>query len=104
ELSALSPDAGYEGLFGIDRRIHRFVYRCTRNQFLVETADQYHNLSLRILHVAMKRFPALTPSLDDVVREQRTVLEAILKGDGAPAEQTAIAHIATFETAIRRVI
>jgi DNA-binding GntR family transcriptional regulator len=104
ELEKLTPGEGYEGLFAIDRRIHRFVYACTRNQFLVETADQYHNLSLRILHVAMKRFPSLTPRLDDVVHEQRTVLDAICRGDGATAEQTAIAHIATFERAIREVI
>src|ERR1700740_47502 len=55
ELEALSANEGYEALFAIDRRIHRFVYRCTRNPFLTDTADQYHNLSLRILHVAMKR-------------------------------------------------
>ena len=26
--------------------------------FLAETLDHYHNLSLRILHVAMRRYPA----------------------------------------------
>ncbi len=104
DLEALSPSERYEALFAIDRRIHRFVYRCTRNPFLTNTADQYHNLSLRILHVAMKRYPTLTPRLDDVVHEQRTVLEAICRGDGGTAERVAIAHIATFERAIRDVI
>jgi DNA-binding GntR family transcriptional regulator len=104
ELEALSPSEGYEALFAIDRRIHRFVYQCTRNPFLIDTADQYHNLSLRILHVAMKRYPSLTPRLDDVVHEQRTVLEAIRRRDGDTAERVAIAHIATFERAIRDVI
>jgi DNA-binding GntR family transcriptional regulator len=104
ELEALSANEGYEALFAIDRRIHRFVYRCTRNPFLTDTADQYHNLSLRILHVAMKRYPTLTPRLDDVVHEQRTVLQAICRGDGDTAQRVAIAHIATFERAIRDVI
>jgi DNA-binding GntR family transcriptional regulator len=103
ELEALSP-GGYEALLVIDRRVHRFVYECTRNRFLIETADQYHNLSLRILHVAMKRYPSLTPRLDDVVHEQRTVLDAICRGDGDTAERVAIAHISTFERAIRDVI
>jgi DNA-binding GntR family transcriptional regulator len=42
--------------------------------------------------------------LDDVVHEQRTVLEAICHGDGDTAERVAIAHTATFEPAIRDVI
>lgn len=103
ELNALKAD-DYETLLSVDRRIHRFVYRATRNPFLAETLDQYHNLSLRILHVAMKRYPPLTPRLDDVVHEQQTVLDAILRGDGATAERVAIEHITTFERAIREVI
>jgi DNA-binding GntR family transcriptional regulator len=103
ELGSLHAD-DYETLLAVDRRVHRFVYRVTRNAFLADTLDQYHNLSLRILHVAMKRYPPLTPRLDDVVHEQRTVLEAIIGGDGETAERVAIEHIATFERAIREVI
>jgi DNA-binding GntR family transcriptional regulator len=103
ELAAVAGD-DYEALLTLDRRVHRFVYRCAKNPFLAETLDQYHNLSLRILHVAMKRYPALTPRLEDVVHEQRTVLDAIVRGDGDTAERVAIAHISTFERAIREVI
>jgi DNA-binding GntR family transcriptional regulator len=103
ELAAVAGD-DYEALLTLDRRVHRFVYRCAKNDFLAETLDQYHNLSLRILHVAMKRYPALTPRLEDVVHEQRTVLDAILRGDGDTAERVAVAHISTFERAIREVI
>ena len=74
ELKALSESGGYEALLALDRRIHRFAYRCAKNAFLAETLDQYHNLSLRILNVAMKRFPRLTPRLDEVVRDQRRLL------------------------------
>jgi DNA-binding GntR family transcriptional regulator len=104
ELDALSPHEGYEGLLALDRRIHRFVYRCTQNPFLADTLDQYHNLSLRILHVAMKRYPALTPRLDDVVHEQRMVLDAVRRGDGDTAERVAVEHTLKFERAIREVI
>jgi DNA-binding GntR family transcriptional regulator len=94
----------YEELLRTDRRIHRFAYRCAKNPFLAETLDHYHNLSLRILHVAMRRYPALTPQLDDVVHDQRALLEAIGRGDGDTAERVAASHISTFERAIRGVI
>jgi DNA-binding GntR family transcriptional regulator len=103
ELDALPAD-DYEALLRTDRRIHRFAYRCAKNPFLAETLDHYHNLSLRILHVAMRRYPALTPRLDDVVHDQRALLEAIKRGDGDAAERVATAHISTFERAIRGVI
>jgi DNA-binding GntR family transcriptional regulator len=103
ELEAVAAD-DYEALLRTDRRIHRFAYRCAKNPFLAETLDHYHNLSLRILHVAMRRYPALTPRLDDVVHDQRALLEAIIRGDGDAAERVAAAHISTFERAIRGVI
>jgi DNA-binding GntR family transcriptional regulator len=104
ELMALGPADDYPTLLALDRRIHRFVYRTTRNPFLAETLDRYHNLSLRILHVAMRRYPPLTPRLDDVVHEQKGMLEAIVAGDGAAAERLATTHISTFERAIRDTI
>jgi DNA-binding GntR family transcriptional regulator len=104
ELQAVTPGEGYERLLALDRRIHRFAYRCAQNSHLAETLDQYHNLSLRILNVALKRYPKLTPRLDDVVHDQRRLLEAILRGDGAAAEHAAAEHVTRFEREIRTVI
>jgi DNA-binding GntR family transcriptional regulator len=104
ELAELEARGGYEELLALDRRIHRFAYRCAKNDFLAETLDQYHNLSLRILNVAMQRFPKLTPRLDEVVRDQRRLLEAIVAGDGSAAERAAAEHVTTFEGEIRKVI
>jgi DNA-binding GntR family transcriptional regulator len=103
ELQA-AHEQGYEALLTTDRRIHRFVYRCAKNPYLAETLDHYHNLSLRILHVTMRRYPVLEPQLDLVVHEQRRVLEAIRDGRGDDAEQAAVEHIRTFEREIRAVI
>jgi DNA-binding GntR family transcriptional regulator len=103
DLEAVGAE-DYEALLHTDRRIHRFAYRCAKNPFLAETLDHYHNLSLRILHVAMRRYPALTPRLDDVVHDQRLLLEAIGRGDGDAAERVAATHISTFERAIRELI
>jgi DNA-binding GntR family transcriptional regulator len=104
ELDAMTAHEGYEALLRLDRRIHRFCYRCAKNAFLAETLDQYHNHSLRILNVTMRRFPKLTPRLDDVVRDQRLLLTGILDGDGAAAEKAAADHVKTFEREIRTVI
>lgn len=104
DLAALTAHDDYQTLLTVDRRIHRFVYRTTKNPFLAGTLDRYQNLSLRILHVAMNRFPRLTPRLDDVVQEQQTVLDAVCRGDGDTAERVAIEHISTFERAIREII
>ena len=104
ELDALSQIGGYEALLALDRRIHRFAYRCAKNPYLAETLDQYHNLSLRILNVALQRFPKLTQPLDDVVHDQRRLLAAIIAGDGAAAERAAAEHVTTFEGEIRKVI
>jgi DNA-binding GntR family transcriptional regulator len=104
ELEALSPGGPYEALLALDRRIHRFAYRCPQNEHLAETLDQYHNLSLRILNVAMKRYPKLTPKLDDVVHDQRRLLKAIIAGDGPAAEQAAAEHVTRFEAEIRKAI
>jgi DNA-binding GntR family transcriptional regulator len=83
--------AGLRGAAANRPAIHRFAYRCAKNPFLAETLDHYHNLSLRILHVAMRRYPSLTPRLDDVVHDQRALLEAIGRGDGDTAERVAAA-------------
>lgn len=104
ELEALAREDDYAALLALDRRIHRFAYACAKNDFLAETLDQYHNLSLRILNVAMRRYPALTPRLDEVVREQHSLLDAIRMGDGAAAERAAAQHVLTFEREIRQLI
>lgn len=104
ELDALTVDDGHEPLLALDRRIHRFAYSCGKNEYLAETLDQYHNLSLRIIYFAMKRYPALTPSLDQVVHDQRALLEAVCRGDGDAAERIAREHVIKFEAAVRALI
>jgi DNA-binding GntR family transcriptional regulator len=103
ELDDLTTDHGSDVLLALDRRIHRFVYACGKNEYLAETLDRYHNLSLRIIHFAMKRYPALTPSLDQVVHDQRTLLTALCSGVAELAEKTAREHVAKFEAAIRKL-
>jgi DNA-binding GntR family transcriptional regulator len=104
DIDAIPREARYEVLLATDRRIHRFAYRCAKNEYLAETLDHYHNLSLRILHVALRRYPMLTQGLQDVLQEQRELLDAICRTDGDTAERVATAHIQRFEREIRQVI
>lgn len=104
ELGELSHTSDYDALLATDRKIHRFVYRCSKNPYLASNLDHYHNVSLRILHMTLRRFPALTPMLDEVVHDQRAILEAICRGDADTAEEVATSHIRRFEQQIRQVI
>lgn len=104
ELNEFASASDYNALLTTDRQIHRFVYRCSKNPFLASNLDHYHNLSLRILHMTLQRYPTLTPMLQEVVHDQQTILQAICHGDGDTAERVAAEHIRRFEQQIRRVI
>ena len=103
-LQALAVPRELDALLALDRRIHRFIYRSAKNPYLFETLDHYHNLSLRILYVALRRFPALMPGLDKVVQEQTDMLEAVCRGDADTAERIALNHVLSFEQEVRRII
>ncbi len=103
ELKALTDRDGFQAMLALDRRVHRFVYRCGKNAFLAETIDRYHDLSLRILYVAMARYTGLTPRMHDVVEDQLHLLEAIIRGDADKARKIAAAHVQDFGAAFREV-
>ena len=103
-LKAIKAPMELEPLLALDQRIHRFIYRCAKNRFLYDTLDHYHNLSLRILHAALRRFPTLMPGLDRVLHEQTIMLEAVCRGDAEAAERIALNHVLSFEEDVRRII
>jgi len=104
EIKAFPAPPELEPLLVLDTRIHRFIYRSAKNRYLFETLDHYHNLSLRILYVAMRRFPELMPGLDKVLHEQTLMLEAVCRGDGEAAERIALNHVLSFEEDVRKII
>ena len=103
-LKAITAPLELDALLALDRRIHRFIYRSAKNPYLFETLDHYHDLSLRILYVAMRRFPALMPGLDRVLHEQTLMLEAVCRGDSEAAERIALNHVLSFEEDVRKII
>jgi DNA-binding GntR family transcriptional regulator len=104
EVKAFPTPAALDPLLALDQRIHRFIYRCAKNRYLFDTLDHYHNLSLRILHVASRRFPALMAGLDKVLHEQTLMLDAVCRGDAEAAERIALNHVLSFEKEVRKII
>src|SRR5256714_13268937 len=52
-------------LMALDERIHRTIYRLTRNQFLETTAEQYYVQALRIWYLALDRAKELGAAVQE---------------------------------------
>ncbi len=76
-IAEIGADLDDRGLMELDERIHRAVYRCSHNELLEDTLEQYYMLALRIWMIALDR----QHELEDAVQEHRTLLEAIHDGD-----------------------
>ncbi len=87
-------------LIRLDQRIHRQVYRATRNAFLQAMLEESFNLSLRIWFLGLDR----GVRLKEAVEEHRQLLDAIVSRDAQKAEAVMRQHITGFEHAIRKVL
>lgn len=104
ELKSTTGPMELNDILALDRRVHRFIYRVAKNPYLLETLEHYHNLSLRILYVATKRFTVLVPRLEDVLREQILMLQAVCSGNGEDAEKISMNHVLSFDVEVRKII
>lgn len=84
----------------VDIDVHRAIYRAGGNLYLEEGLVRLDNLSTRIWCMATHRLP----DLDSHVTELDVLLDAILAGDGDRAAELISAHVAEFETSIRKVL
>lgn len=92
--------ADSDRLMRLDMRVHRTIYRCTRNEYLESTLLQYHNLATRIWCLFVDRLPGVR----EHVAEHHPLLEAIIEEDGERAAEITAAHVAGFEQAVRAVL
>jgi DNA-binding GntR family transcriptional regulator len=97
-LAAAEPSQ--RSLIELDARVHRFVYRCSRNPYLAQDLDRYLNMSLRIWRLTWDRLPPL----QDRVREHQELLELIRGGDAAGARTLAQAHVQAFAEEMRAAL
>ena len=100
ELERAADERDEHALIELDQRIHRHVYACTHNPFLMRTLEEYYVLTLRIWFLALDR----VARLEDAIREHRELLRAICEGDADKAEEVMRHHVAGFERAIRDVL
>jgi DNA-binding GntR family transcriptional regulator len=87
-------------LMRLDQRIHRQIYRATRNSFLESTLERYLNLSLRLWYLVLDH----EVRLRDAVVEHVELLRAVLAGEGSRAEDSMRRHVAGFEREIRKAL
>jgi len=97
-LAAAEPSQ--RSLIELDARVHRFVYRCSRNPYLAQDLDRYLNMSLRIWRLTWDRLPPL----QDRVREHQQLLELIRGGDAAGARTLARVHVQAFAEEMRAAL
>jgi DNA-binding GntR family transcriptional regulator len=100
ELERAAGEDDERALIELDQRIHRHVYRCTHNEFLERTLEEYYVLTLRIWFLALAR----VARLEAAVGEHRDLLVAVRDGQGVRAEEVMRRHVAGFERAIRDVL
>jgi len=94
------PRLDQRELMRLDQQIHRQIYRAARNAFLEATLEQYFNLSLRLWYLVLDR----EAGLREAIQEHVELLQAILAGDAARAEDTMHRHVTGFEKEIRKVL
>jgi DNA-binding GntR family transcriptional regulator len=93
----VAAESSQRSLIELDARVHRFVYRCSRNPYLEQDLDRYLNMSLRIWHLTWDRLPPL----EQRVREHCELLEAISDGDAERAGRIARDHVRAFADEMR---
>lgn len=98
EANADSNDAAV--LMDLDGRVHRFVYRCSQNPFLIDSLERLLNLSMRIWYLALDRLPGLSMRISDHVE----LLRAIEANDAQRARATAASHVEAFEREVGAVL
>lgn len=87
-------------LMRLDQRVHRLVYRATRNPYLQSTCESYFVHSLRLWFLGLDRITRL----DSAVAEHLDVLAAVARADAETAERVLRAHVAGFEQEMRAVL
>ncbi|MCU1679577.1 MAG: GntR family transcriptional regulator [Amycolatopsis sp.] len=100
QLDAAEGLADNAELLKTDLSVHRAIYDCVHNPFLVDTLIRYDNLATRIWCVFVPRLPGMAGH----VNEHVPLLTAIIEGDAEKAAELTLAHVLGFERAIRALI
>jgi DNA-binding GntR family transcriptional regulator len=94
------PNCNSHAIMAIDSRLHELLYEAADNEFLADSLERLHALSLRLWYLVLDQ-------LDDVkeaVHKHQPIFEALQAGDEDRAERLIREHIAEFQQEIRAVL
>jgi DNA-binding GntR family transcriptional regulator len=88
------------GLMEIDERFHRLLYEAADNEFLADSLDRLHALSLRLWYLVLDRLGNVWSAID----QHRVILGALKDGDADGAERLIKQHISDFQNEIKAAL
>ncbi len=94
------PEGEARALMAIDERFHRLLYEAADNQFLMDTLNRLHALSMRLWHLVLNRLA----DVQSAVGQHRQIAAALGAGDGDKAAELIRQHIAEFQRSIKAAL
>ncbi len=94
------PDATPAELIEVDRECHEIVWAAANNRFLTDTLDMLYAQSDRLWHMYLADVADMLHAVD----EHRSILDALVDGDGDRAAELAAAHVRSFDQQIRDAV
>jgi len=99
EMNQVS-DGDNKALMAIDERFHELLYQAADNEFLTQTLERLHALSLRLWYLVLDRVGDVRRAMEQHIE----ITEALKVGDRERAEAILQQHIAEFQHKIRAVL
>jgi DNA-binding GntR family transcriptional regulator len=76
------------------------LYEAADNQFLMDTLNRLHALSMRLWHLVLNRLTGV----QSAVEQHRQITAALKAGDGDKAAELIRQHIAEFQRRIKAAL
>ncbi len=96
----LRSQAGPSGLMGVDERFHQLLYEAANNEFLSDSLNRLHALSMRLWHLVLSELGDVRPAIE----QHRGIMDAVKRGEGELAETLLQQHVAGFQRAIKAAL
>jgi DNA-binding GntR family transcriptional regulator len=98
-LDGIEKDDSH-ALMEIDERFHRLLYEAADNEFLADSLDRLHALSLRLWFLVLDRLDNVWSAID----QHRVIVDALKVGDAERAELLIKRHISDFQNEIKEAL
>ena len=89
-----------KALMRIDERFHSLLYQAADNEFLMDSLDRLHTLSMRLWYLVLNHLGDLRKAIE----QHREITAALKAGDGDEAEDLICQHISEFQKRIKAAL